>query len=206
MGWVQAERQKLHFYLKLLYMYVWMIFFSYKILSFFIKIPFLWHVQQPRAYIEISHYKIWPSFGAMKPTALTENLWPSTMSKLSWFAFSVGKKKQYLHDLQQAMIYWNHQTFSHATNNHHQTVCLWVTLSFYFHCTPVLLEKLLSVCHLSFSQTCFILSMTFSFLSLAGSVCILLSEWLLLTLSAHLDFTCHPSIYFQCDIFFLTSY
>lgn len=41
-----------------------------------------------------------------------------------------------------------------------------------------------------------ILSMTFSRLSLAVSVCILLLQWLLLTLSAHLDFTCHPSVYF----------
>lgn len=46
----------------------------------------------------------------------------------------------------------------------------------------------------SFSQTCCILSVTFSVLPLTGSVCIQLSMWLLLTLSAHFDFTCHPSI------------
>lgn len=47
---------------------------------------------------------------------------------------------------------------------------------------------------ISLSQTCCILSVTFSFPPLTGSVCIPLSEWLLLTLSAHFDFTCHPSI------------
>lgn len=44
------------------------------------------------------------------------------------------------------------------------------------------------------SQTSCILSVTFSFPLLMGSVCIPLSEWLLLTLSAHFDFNCHPSI------------
>lgn len=57
-------------------------------------------------------------------------------------------------------------------------------------------REALSVCKNFSSQICFILSMTFSHLSLAVSVCILLLQWLLLTLSAHLDFTCHPSVYF----------
>lgn len=57
-------------------------------------------------------------------------------------------------------------------------------------------RETLSVCKNFSSQICFILSMTFSLLSLAVSVCFLLLQWLLLTLSAHLDFTCHPSVYF----------
>lgn len=58
------------------------------------------------------------------------------------FAFSVGKDKQLIHNPQQAMIYWNRRTFSHATDIHHQTVSLWGTVSFYFHCTTLLAEKL----------------------------------------------------------------
>ncbi len=43
------------------------------------------------------------------------------------FAFGVGKDEQLIHNPQQAVIYWNRQTFSHTTNNDQWTLSPWDT-------------------------------------------------------------------------------
>lgn len=105
---------------------------------------------------------------------------PYTIIKSSWFNIWCGM----LHRLQGS---------NQWVPNHQNRRIIWTPPKLSCQ-SPVSRWPHKGATKISPSQTCCILSVTFSFLLLMGSVCIPLAEWLLLTLSAHFDFNCHPSI------------